>query len=273
MDDLELFKQPKQVIVQELTIPIARLIAIGDTHGCIHELNELLSTINITGYDTLIMLGDLVDRGPDPEAVVQKIQELCKLGNVFCVQGNHDNKHVRYARHELLKVNNATYKNPMKPNEEFLSIHTKLSIDSLRFLASLPHAVVICDVFDNSHRPLYLFTHAGVTPGLFKQDPQAFIRNRYLTNKNGHLVPTKTIKIGDTWYVPEGALPWTHYYDYPFTTVYGHAVQNKPLVINNTIGIDTGCCFGGELTAIIINQGKYEFCCVVAKKMYNSNHG
>lgn len=269
MDDLELFKQPKQVIVQELTIPIARLIAIGDTHGCIHELNELLSTINITGYDTLIMLGDLVDRGPNPEAVVQKVKELCNLGNTYCIQGNHDNKHVRYARHELIRFNNLSYKNPMKPNEAFLNTHSQLSMDSLRFMALLPHAVTVSDDVG----PFYLFTHAGVTPGLFRQDAQTFIRNRYLTQKNGKLVPTKTAFIDNQWWVPEGALPWTSYYNHPFTTIYGHAVQSEPLVIGKTIGIDTGCCFGGKLTAIVIERDKYDFCCVDAKKCYSSDHG
>ena len=262
---LELLKQSKNTKHINITLPKNRLIAIGDIHGCLEELELLLNELNITNTDIVVFLGDLVDRGPSSGLVVEEIAELCKLGNYYCVQGNHDNKHVRYARHELIKLSNQAYTNPMHPNEAFLQAHSQLSNNNIIFLSSMPHAITI----DN----LYCFVHAGVTPSLFKQNPQAFIRNRYFTEKESKLTPAKTYCINNQWYVPEGAKPWYSYYNHSFTTIYGHAVQLEPLIVGKTIGIDTGCCFGGKLTAVIFQEGKYEFCCVPARKCYSSDHG
>lgn len=278
MDLLELLKQPKNIKKLELSLPQGRLIAIGDIHGCVGELELLLNKLNITESDAVIFLGDLVDRGPSSGLVVELIAELCRLGNYYCVQGNHDNKHVRYTRHEYIKNNDSSYKNPMKPNETFLQAHSQLNMNNLVFLATLPHAIVVYNsitegVYRTGFVPIYCFVHAGLAPSMFKQDPQAFIRNRYFIEKYSKLMPAKTYCIDNQWYVPEGAKPWYEYYSQPFTTVYGHAVHSEPLVVNKTIGIDTGCCFGGKLTAVVFEGSRHEFCCVPAKTCYSSNHG
>ena len=72
---------------------VARLFAIGDVHGSIDELNELVSKINYNYKkgDRIIFLGDLVDKGPDNVAVLRRAKEL----NAWCVRGNHDDVTLR----------------------------------------------------------------------------------------------------------------------------------------------------------------------------------
>ncbi|WP_448332383.1 metallophosphoesterase [Streptomyces sp. DSM 41534] len=69
-----------------------RTIIIGDIHGCFDELLELLDEVDIQPDDLLVSVGDLVDRGPAPGAVVRLFRER---PNSVVVMGNHERKHVR----------------------------------------------------------------------------------------------------------------------------------------------------------------------------------
>ena len=247
---LDLFKPPKRVKVLDLPFPTGRLIAVGDVHGCLIELITLIEEINPNDNDTIVFLGDTIDRGPDSEGVVQYIKGLADQYDVYNVMGNHDEKVVRYHFHQLKLKEDSNYKVPMRVPHSYFN----LSESSLEFLASCPYTVFIDNKDTNEKYPI-CFVHAGLSPSLFKQDPKAFIRNRYFTKnvKDNRLTPVKSIEIDDVWYVPEGSFPWYHFWDGKWTVIYGHAVNWHPLVENNTIGIDAGCCFGGNLRAWIKN--------------------
>jgi diadenosine tetraphosphatase ApaH/serine/threonine PP2A family protein phosphatase len=263
---IELFRTPKHVKHEHWTVttnpdallePKFRVIAIGDVHGCLEELKELWDNLQVTPYDLVVFLGDLVDRGPDSEGVVQFAIER-KAGMVI---GNHDEKCLRYHWHVLNKQADPAYKIPMKEPPSY----SGLSESSLLFMASANYAITISVPGQKDT----IFVHAGVTPALFKQDPKAFIRNRYLTkNQEGRLVPTKSVNVSGTWYVPEGAVPWHYCWDGSRRIVYGHIVNRKPEVLNNTIGIDGGCCFGGRLRAWVETRDESFFVEVPAKKVY-----
>lgn len=222
-----------------------RLIAIGDVHGCLNELNSLLEKVNVTDNDYIIFLGDLVDRGPDSEGVIQRILSLRETNpNVYSVMGNHDEKVARYHHHVLKKAEDSYYTIPMRYN----STYYDLSKSSLDFLSSLPHAIFMPG---NELESPICFVHAGLSPSKFKQDPSSFIRNRYFCKHfgNNKLTPIKSVEIDGTWYVPEGSQPWYEFHDGKWLVIYGHSVSTNPVIKNNTIGIDTGCVFGGKLTA------------------------
>ena len=71
---------------------IKRHIFIGDIHGCLDEFNELLNKLSYDPKeDRLILLGDLIDRGPDSVGVVRKAREL----RLECVMGNHEHKYIK----------------------------------------------------------------------------------------------------------------------------------------------------------------------------------
>lgn len=67
-----------------------RLLAIGDIHGCLEPLDNLLDWLAPTTSDAIITLGDLVDRGPDTRGVIDRLIELKKTLTVICLRGNHE---------------------------------------------------------------------------------------------------------------------------------------------------------------------------------------
>lgn len=77
-----------------------RVFAVGDIHGCLQEFNTLLSNINYNAStDKMILLGDMVAKGPDSQGVIRRAKELGAL----CVRGNHDDKVVRFKTYYLEK--------------------------------------------------------------------------------------------------------------------------------------------------------------------------
>src|SRR5262245_8483701 len=74
------------------------LIVIGDIHGCFDELHELLDRIGPSSEDTIVSVGDLIDRGPQPVGVVRFFRDM---PNARAVMGNHEDKHLRIASEGL----------------------------------------------------------------------------------------------------------------------------------------------------------------------------
>jgi len=72
---------------------------IGDVHGCIDELQELIQQLAPGAYDQLIFIGDLIDRGPDSSGVVRQVVQWSKQLNVKLILGNHEEKFLRYVQH------------------------------------------------------------------------------------------------------------------------------------------------------------------------------
>jgi len=246
MPHTQLFQPAKTVQVLKLPFPTGRIVAIGDVHGCLEELKELWSKINPTIQDTVVFLGDLVDRGPDSEGVIRFIHNLTPELNIYNVASNHDERPIRYHYHQLKAKENPKYKVPMKLPESYL----QLSESSLEFLAQAPHAVFFSK--EGTVEPYdVVCVHAGISPSLFNQDPKQFIRNRYFirNEKTNRLTPVKSIEIDGIWHVPELSYPWYDFWDGHWTVVFGHSVHETPFVKNNCIGIDGGCSFGGVLRA------------------------
>jgi diadenosine tetraphosphatase ApaH/serine/threonine PP2A family protein phosphatase len=251
------FKHDKNVRVLNLPMPKGRAIAIGDVHGCLNELKSLISLLSLTKDDTVVLLGDLVDRGSDPEGVIRYVKQLAADGfNVHTILGNHDAKVIRYHYHQLKKLETPEYNIPMRHNATWV----ELSSDSLEYLNGCPHAVFMPNEETMEPFPL-CFVHAGLSPSLFGQEANAFIRNRYFIKnaKDHRLTPVKLVKIDGIWYVPEGAKPWYEYWDGHWTVLYGHSVCFDPEIKNNTVGCDGGCCFGGTLRAWVKPMGGSSF--------------
>lgn len=235
-----------------------RIICIGDVHGCLDELKQLIEKVNYDqNYDRLILVGDLVDRGLYSIETVSYVQE-----NGFeCVAGNHDNKFVRYNHHEIKKVeahkHGKTYKNPMRLSAEKKETYNALSKSNLKWLSSLPD-FIFCE--DEN----LLIVHAGVQPGLdpLGQKGNVYRHCRYVDNETYNLVNLDT----STYTQPYGTSHWSDLYDGTINIVYGHQVfdKEKPYETENfngakTFGIDTGCCFGGNLTALIFEDDGRSF--------------
>ena len=87
-----------------------RTIFIGDIHGCLDELESLIVRLAIEPADRVFCAGDFMDRGPSPAGCVQ----LARSAGFASVLGNHEEKHLRWRRHEQRRAADPSYKNPMR---------------------------------------------------------------------------------------------------------------------------------------------------------------
>lgn len=229
---------------------------IGDVHGCLDELDELLAWIAPRpGRDRLVFLGDLMDRGPDPAGVVRRVREL----GAECVLGNHDEKHVRWARHQAKAADDPGYRNPMKSMPpERIAEHAELSDDDRAWLAARPHTLRL----DQRWWAL----HGGAVPRrrLDRQHPAQLLRLRYL-DEAGAMISSA--------HCPPGGRHWATAWPGPESILYGHHVHSlehpridHPVPGVVCAGIDTGCVFGGHLTAYLLDTG--DLLQVAARRAY-----
>ena len=192
-----------------------RIIVIGDIHGCYDELQELIKKIGIKEEDTIISLGDILDRGPKS---LEVYDYLINRPNTIVLMGNHERKHLKgilsYAQ-EIVKV-------------QFGSRYQELIawIKDLEYYYTTPNEIIVHAAFETDKKieEQREDVLSGSTSG-----------ERYLEKK-----------------YEEGTY-WQEYYQGDKAIIYGHhVVGEKPKYINNTIGIDTGSCHGDYLTAIIL---------------------
>lgn len=231
-------------------------IIIGDAHGTIDEFNQLLDKLN---YDSkkhrIILCGDIIDRGPDPIGLLRQIRKM----NIESVFSNHEEKALRWRTHEAL--HDLTGKpNPMKvKSEKRKSEWNELSKSDLQWMNDLPYKIHIKDN--------WYVIHAGLEPvvDFHKQDMEHIIRLRYV-DEEGRFVKLKRGKKDQ----PKKTYFWADKWEQPYNILFGHQRHETPTKYthqnNVCIALDTGCCFGGHLTAYILEQDK--FVQVKAKRNY-----
>lgn len=225
--------------------------------------------------DALIAAGDLVDRGPESARVVRFFREQRERtqGLAQVIMGNHDDKHFRYFRHILKQREHKNYRIPMRPfSMDKLITFNSLSDEDLTFLGDLP-TMVYLEAQD------WVVVHAGLEPRktLDDQDDGKVSHIRFL---NPHTF--KTVALDDNYQPPPGSIYWTEAYDLGHNVVYGHNVHSlqKPEVTRKAngaqlVGLDTGCCFGGRLTAFFVPATRDEvvtpdhFVSVPAERAYS----
>jgi len=222
-----------------------RTIVIGDVHGCLEELEELLKTVQFKfGIDRLIIVGDLIDRGPDSVGVVRRCRQL----DAEVTMGNHEWKFLKWWKGNKHYDAHKHYK--------------ELNDDDVAYINRMPYHLKLTD-------SLYV-VHAGVKPGIpiEKQKRDDLLYLRY-TDSDRHFISMHKVAKGQA---PE-AIFWTEFWKGPESIIYGHNVHGieDPRIVEvdtgvKCYGIDTGCCFGGRLTAMIVETG--EFVQVQAKKVY-----
>ncbi len=256
-----------------------KTIVIGDVHGCLDELKELLEKTEYSLGDRLIFAGDLVDRGPDTAGVVRFVREL----GAESVLGNHEEKHLRWRRHQKRALTVPGYRNPMVPlNPARQAEHDSLSEEDWAYIEKMPHFLRI-----NKH---FAVVHAGAMPGIVldHQDPNCLMRLRYINKETGKMAPLKDLR-EELGPIDQNKFQfWADVWDGPEILIYGHhvhlearaSIKNQPgngphNIGLRAIGIDTGCCFGMSLTALVLNdEAKMsETVSVQARKEYHRYRG
>jgi len=211
----------------------SRTIVVGDIHGCYDELEDMLSEVRFEASDRLISVGDLITKGPKSREVLERFMSDPQFS---AVMGNHDLALRRKWNGEKVKL-----KDSQKPT------HKELKKDKERYVAFLNSLPFMIDL------GTHLVVHAGMRPGvaLHSQTTEDL---------------TELRSIGKDRTARDGT-PWYEVYDGEKVVLFGHWPAPKPRHGKRAIGLDTGCVYGNELTAYIIETG--EFKTVPARRRYD----
>ncbi|MBW1901539.1 MAG: metallophosphoesterase [Deltaproteobacteria bacterium] len=207
----------------------AKTFIVGDIHGCLDMLKRLMDKIAWSqDKDTLIFLGDYIDRGEDPKGVVNYILDLTRRSSrVGCLKGNHEAMFLDFLsgkNREMFLVNGGwktleSY-GPRGSQDDESSIPS----DHMAFFESLKLYIELDE---------YYIVHAGFKPDLAiekqTEDDMLWIRTTFIYSD----------------------------YDFGKKVIFGHTPFNEPLIMENKIGLDTGAVYGNRLTCLELPEQKF----------------
>ena len=201
-----------------------RLLAIGDVHGCLKSLKKLLKSVDPQPEDTVIMLGDYVDRGPDSKGVIEYLLNWKWKASLVCLKGNHE-LIMEHAVHSKLH------------GEHWREVGGQATLDSYGGdLENVPEAhwdfIERARYFHETDE--FIFVHGGLNPNrpLLDQDQEEMCWLRFRDAK-----PHQSGKL----------------------MICGHTVQKKGWPADKGFGvcIDTAACRGGFLTCLDAERGRF----------------
>ncbi|KAK9728917.1 hypothetical protein K7432_000670 [Basidiobolus ranarum] len=214
-----------------------RLIFIGDVHGHLNSLDKLLEKLRLKPEDQVILLGDMVSKGPDSIGTIARAKEI----NALCVRGNHEELVIRWKNCYKRNCNIGYI------NKEHQRIASALPPELYEYLVNCP---LIIHIPEHS---VYA-VHAGLNPyrPINQQNPY-YIMNirRLLANRQ----PAKDNKEGTPWSTVWNAMQST--LPHPKTVLYGHESSRGLAVLPYAIGLDSGCGRNKWLTAVVYPQREF----------------
>jgi Calcineurin-like phosphoesterase len=235
---------------------------IGDVHGCADELVALLACL---GYGVslegagehrraltrapegrrAVFVGDLVDRGPNSPDVVRIVMAMLACGQALAVIGNHDDRFMRW-----LKGNDVQLSHGLERTvEQFAGESEGFRAETRDFLQSLPSYLWL----DGGR---LVVAHAGIKAEMLGRNTLPVRKFCIYGDISGKL---------DAAGLPE-RFNWAIDYGGEPVVVYGHTPVREPVWQGNSVCIDTGCVFGGKLTAL--RWPEREIVCVPAHEAY-----
>jgi serine/threonine protein phosphatase 1 len=214
-------------------MPNQNLIAIGDIHGCLHSLEELIAKLALTGDEHLIFLGDYIDRGPDSKGVIDFLLSLSTKVHCTFLKGNHEQMMIDFLDFGKLKHWQ------MNGGEQTL---TSYQNERGEFEIPPEHAKFIGDGLYYFETDEFFFVHGGIKPNRTVVENLKRMHGYDMLWEREHL---------DSKYLASENYPWEK------TVVCGHTPQPKAIVTDKLICIDTGCVYEtksgyGHLTAICL---------------------
>src|SRR5882724_7399239 len=241
---------------------------IGDVHGCCDELEQLLAQLGYVWSEPppessslyrrvhrhpegrkAIFVGDLVDRGPRILDTYQLVRHMVDAGSALCVPGNHEAKLVRKLRGSDVVVNHGLE----QTLAEIDGLPPELRTCFCREMADFLDGLISHYVLDDGR---LVVAHAGM---------KASLQGRASPQVREFALYGETTGETDAYGLPVRH-NWAAEYRGQARVVYGHTPVPEPEWLNRTINIDTGCVFGGKLTAL--RYPELEFVSVAAARMY-----
>jgi protein phosphatase len=240
----------------------------GDVHGCCDELEVLLADLGylrdeLNSEDEVwgttyyrhpegriaVFLGDFVDRGPRVLDTLRLVRNMMNTGNALCVPGNHDIKFLRKLWGKNVQITHGLDKTLAEYEALSEETRERFRKEAISFI----HGLVSHYVLDGGK---LVIAHAGMSQEMQGRG-SGKVREFALYGETS----------GET---DEFGLPvrynWAADYRGPATVVYGHTPVPEPEWLNRTVNIDTGCVFGGMLTALRYPEKEFVF--VSAKRTY-----
>jgi protein phosphatase len=211
---------------------------IGDIHGCRAELESLLTEL---GYEVsrdgarhpegrrAVFVGDLVDRGPDTPGVLRLVMGMVAAGTALCVSGNHEAKLLRALRGRNVQVTHGLAESLAQLGEESEEFRAEVE----RFVDGLISHYVL----DGGR---LVVCHAGLIEA-YQGRASRRVRDFALYGQSTGETDEFGLPI---------RYPWANEYRGKAMVLYGHTPVPEPEWVNNTLCLDTGCVFGGRLTAL-----------------------
>jgi serine/threonine protein phosphatase 1 len=203
-----------------------RTIAIGDIHGCARALAALIEAVDPRPQDTIVALGDYVDRGADSKGVLEQLIELARRTTLVPLVGNHEEM--------LLAVRQDP--NQLEPWLRFGGVATLDSYGSLS-IGAIPddHFAFLesCRLIHESDR--HFFVHANYAPDvpLDQQNAETLV---WLSMRDSVPTPHVSGKVALVGHTPQK--------------------DGEVLDLGHLKCLDTGCCYGGWLTALDVESGE-----------------
>lgn len=207
---------------------------IGDIHGCHLTLDSLLEKIApVPGKDTVIVLGDMINRGPGSSKVLDRLIKLRLEGyEIIAIKGNHEFMFLNYLAG---KNQNFFLINGGEKTIKSYCINNPFSKDSLHKIPK-EHIQFLENLLPYWEDETYIYVHAGIEPGIRLSEQSTdwlyWARDNFIAEQ----------------------------YDYEKRVIFGHTPFSQPLIQKNKIGIDTGAVYGGKLTCLILPD--FEFASV-----------
>jgi len=206
---------------------VARSIIVGDVHGCSAELAALLDRVGLGQDDQVVFVGDVVARGPDSPGVLALLREVSGRS----VVGNHEAK--------LLRARAAVRSGTPPPHlgRSHRQVMAQLQPRDWALLESFPYTLEL-----GEHDVCVV--HAGVVPGvaLAEQDPRLLVTMRSIDASGA---PSDRLD----------GTPWGALYRGPPHIVFGHNAVASLQFFPDATGLDSGCVYGGRLTALVLPHG------------------